>query len=78
MRFTPGFLPWSATACVLAFLSLATPVALAQDAAKAKLTPHVSYDGPALKFDFPGVMVGVAEYEEGPTGTTCCTSPRLW
>jgi len=23
-----------------------------------------------LTFDFPGVKVGVAEYEEGPTGTT--------
>src|SRR5271166_4333386 len=70
MRFTPGFLPWSATAALLSFLSLATPVALSQDAAKSKPKPHVSYDGPALTFDFPGVKVGVAEYEEGPTGTT--------
>jgi hypothetical protein len=70
MRFTPGFLPWSATACVLTFLSLATPVALSQDAAKSKPKPHVSYEGPALTFDFPGVKIGVAEYEEGPTGTT--------
>ena len=31
MRFTPGFLPWSAIACFLTFLSLATPVALSQD-----------------------------------------------
>ena len=75
MRFTPGFLPWSATACVLTFLSLATPVALSQDAAKSKPKPHVSYDGPALTFDFPGVKVGVAEYEEGPTGTTVLYFP---
>jgi len=75
MRFTPGFLPWSATAALLSFLSLATPVALSQDAAKSKPKPHVSYDGPALTFDFPGVKVGVAEYEEGPTGTTVLYFP---
>lgn len=33
-------------------------------------SPHVSSDGPALNFDFPSVQVGVAEYEEGPTGAT--------
>ncbi len=33
-------------------------------------SPHVSSDGPALDFDFPSVRVGVAEYEEGPTGAT--------
>lgn len=38
--------------------------------------PHVSYDGPALNFDFPGVQVGVAEYEEGPTGTTVVYFPN--
>jgi 6-aminohexanoate-oligomer endohydrolase len=26
--------------------------------------------GPAVAFDFPGLEVGVAEYDEGPTGTT--------
>jgi len=75
MRFTPGFLPWSATACVLTFLSLAAPVAVSQDAAKSKPKPHVSYEGPALTFDFPGVKIGVAEYEEGPTGTTVLYFP---
>jgi L-aminopeptidase/D-esterase-like protein len=33
-------------------------------------SPHVSFDGPALTFDFPAVQVGAAEYEEGPTGAT--------
>jgi L-aminopeptidase/D-esterase-like protein len=33
-------------------------------------TPNVSFDGPALNFEFPGVQIGVAEYEEGPTGAT--------
>jgi L-aminopeptidase/D-esterase-like protein len=31
---------------------------------------QVAFDGPALAFDFPSVEVGVAEYEEGPTGAT--------
>jgi hypothetical protein len=68
MRFTPRFLPRNATGHVLVFLCLAALIAHSQDAAKP--TPHVSYDGPALKFDFPEVKIGVAEYEEGPTGTT--------
>ncbi len=75
MRLTSEFLPRSATAYVLAFLSVAAPVALSQDAASAKPKPHVSYDGPALTFDFPGVRIGVAEYEEGPTGTTVLYFP---
>src|ERR1700722_8661929 len=32
--------------------------------------PRVSFEGPALTFDFPAVQIGVAEYEEGPTGAT--------
>jgi hypothetical protein len=32
--------------------------------------PRISPEGPALTFDFPGLQVGVAEYEEGPTGCT--------
>jgi L-aminopeptidase/D-esterase-like protein len=31
---------------------------------------HIPTDGPALTFDFPAVRIGVAEYEEGPTGAT--------
>ncbi len=27
-------------------------------------------DGPALEFDFPGLEIGIAEYDEGPTGCT--------
>lgn len=34
------------------------------------LVPRTSFDGPVLEFDFPGMQVGVAEYEEGPTGAT--------
>jgi L-aminopeptidase/D-esterase-like protein len=36
----------------------------------AALTPRVNFDPPTLDFDFPGLRVGVAEYEEGPTGCT--------
>lgn len=32
--------------------------------------------GPSLKFDFPGMLVGVAEYDEGPTGTTVFYFPK--
>jgi L-aminopeptidase/D-esterase-like protein len=32
--------------------------------------PQVSFEGPALTFDFPAVEIGVAEYEAGPTGGT--------
>ena len=35
-----------------------------------ELTPRTAFDGPALEFDFPGIEIGVAEYDEGPTGCT--------
>jgi len=31
---------------------------------------RVPEGGPALEFDFPGLRIGVAEYDEGPTGGT--------
>ena len=31
---------------------------------------RTDFDGPALELDFPGLRIGVAEYEEGPTGCT--------
>src|SRR5918998_1653942 len=34
------------------------------------LTPRTSFTGPTLEFDFPGLRIGVAEYDEGPTGCT--------
>jgi 6-aminohexanoate-oligomer endohydrolase len=33
------------------------------------------FDGPALEFDLPGVEVGLAEYDEGPTGCTVLKFP---
>jgi len=38
--------------------------------------PSVRTDGPELKFDFPGLLIGVAEYEEGPTGLTVFYFPQ--
>jgi L-aminopeptidase/D-esterase-like protein len=34
------------------------------------LVPRTHVNGPTLRFDFPTVRVGIAEYDEGPTGCT--------
>ena len=39
-------------------------------------TPRTDSAGSALRFDFPGMRIGVAEYEEGPTGTTVFYFPK--
>jgi 6-aminohexanoate-oligomer endohydrolase len=36
----------------------------------AKLEPRTAFDGRELELDFPGLEIGVAEYDEGPTGCT--------
>ena len=38
--------------------------------ATADLTPVTAFDSPHLDFDFPGLKIGCADYEEGPTGCT--------
>lgn len=40
------------------------------------LIPRTSFDGRALTFDFSGLEIGVAEYEEGPTGCTVFYFPE--
>jgi L-aminopeptidase/D-esterase-like protein len=50
----------------LLFLAVAATAAAAQTTP----VPVVRSEGPSLRFDFPGMRVGVAEYDEGPTGTT--------
>lgn len=35
-----------------------------------ELVPRTAFDGPELHFDLPGVRIGAAEYDEGPTGCT--------
>jgi 6-aminohexanoate-oligomer endohydrolase len=37
--------------------------------------PRTQFDGPLLEFDFPGLEIGVAEYDEGPTGVTVFAFP---
>src|ERR1700704_2216847 len=39
------------------------------------LKPITTFDGPTLTFDFPGLEIGVAEYDEGPTGCTVFCFP---
>jgi L-aminopeptidase/D-esterase-like protein len=35
-----------------------------------ELEPKTDYRDPFLEFDFPGIKIGIGEYEEGPTGCT--------
>jgi L-aminopeptidase/D-esterase-like protein len=41
----------------------------------AQLVPRTEFDGPVLELDFPGLRIGIAEYEEGPTGCTVLHLP---
>ena len=36
----------------------------------AALVPRIDFEGPALELDFAGLEIGIAEYDEGPTGCT--------
>jgi len=42
----------------------------------AELVPRTGFDRPELRFEFPGLEIGVAEYEEGPTGCTVFSFPQ--
>jgi L-aminopeptidase/D-esterase-like protein len=42
----------------------------------ADLQPRTTFDGPVLEFDFPAFQIGVAEYDEGPTGCTVFYFPE--
>jgi 6-aminohexanoate-oligomer endohydrolase len=74
MRFTLRLMPRNAAAYAL--FALVPLVVYSQDAVSVRPDPHVSFDGPALSFDFPEVQVGVAEYEDGPTGATVLLFPK--
>jgi L-aminopeptidase/D-esterase-like protein len=39
------------------------------------LVPQTAFGGAELQIDFPGLRIGVAEYEEGPTGCTVIQLP---
>ena len=41
-----------------------------------KLQPRISFNQPVLEFDFPALHIGVAEYQEGPTGCTVFYLPK--
>jgi L-aminopeptidase/D-esterase-like protein len=41
-----------------------------------ELTPQTTFDGPTLTFDFAGLEIGVAEYDQGPTGCTVFLFPQ--
>ena len=43
---------------------------------QAPLEPQTVFDGPALDFDFDSMLIGTAEYEEGPTGATVFAFPK--
>ena len=42
-----------------------------------QLTIRSTFDNPRLIFDFPALRIGVAQYEEGPTGCTVFHFPQL-
>lgn len=62
-------------ACLLLTLTLMSASAQQSDP-NAGLVPDTQIDGPALEFDFPGMLIGTAEYAEGPTGTTVFYFPE--
>ena len=41
----------------------------------ATLVARTDFDGPELRFDWPGLRIGIAEYDEGPTGCTVIQLP---
>jgi L-aminopeptidase/D-esterase-like protein len=42
----------------------------------AELAPRTSFEGRELSFEFAGLEIGVAEYDEGPTGCTVLHFPE--
>ncbi|OLC10670.1 MAG: hypothetical protein AUH39_01395 [Chloroflexi bacterium 13_1_40CM_67_9] len=43
-----------------------------------RLVPRTEFpQGRVLEFDFPGLEIGVAEYDEGPTGCTVFHLPKV-
>lgn len=64
---------WLFRAVLALWLSAVPAFASANDR---PLIPRTVFDGPALTFDFPGLRIGIAEYDEGPTGTTVFYFPE--
>lgn len=55
---------------------LSAQVSQTSSSSQSKLVPQTSLQGSALEFDFPALQIGVAEYEEGPTGATVFYFPK--
>ena len=53
-----------------ALIFILFPDAFGQGTGTPVPAPRTDRSGPRLDFDFPAMRVGVAEYDEGPTGTT--------
>lgn len=49
---------------------------MAAHADQSNLVPDTTLNGPALKFDWPAIEVGIGSYEEGPTGVTIIRFPK--
>ena len=58
---------------VLASLTIATSAAAQTPS---MLKPQTQFNTPVLQFDWPDVLIGTAEYAEGPTGTTVFYFPK--
>lgn len=58
----------------LACSPFVSSLAEAQEAAAPE--PRIFTSGSSLRFDFPDMRIGIAEYEEGPTGTTVFYFPQ--
>jgi L-aminopeptidase/D-esterase-like protein len=56
--------------------AIAIGVPSVAEADQGNLVPDTKVDGPTLTFDWLAVEVGVASYEEGPTGVTVIRFPR--
>lgn len=55
---------------ILATLFSATAAGTAAGQDPTQPVPKVYDDGPSLRFEFPAMRIGIAEYDDGPTGTT--------
>ncbi|MDX1625714.1 MAG: P1 family peptidase, partial [Wenzhouxiangellaceae bacterium] len=60
--------------CLLG-LTLGVTLAFAAHA-RPPTAPDTSMQAPILEFEFPGLEIGIAEYEHGPTGTTVFHFPE--
>ncbi|MFT5051902.1 MAG: hypothetical protein ACI8QZ_003331, partial [Chlamydiales bacterium] len=52
------------------------PAAQAPERSQGDLVPDTTVRGPVLPLEFPEIHVGIAEYREGPTGTTVFFFPE--